>query len=67
MAAGLIGISTLVRPIGVILIVMAPLLLLPSKLGKLRSAWIAIVLTLIAATPTFVWCFQKLSAEAFSR
>ena len=58
-AAGLIGISTLVRPIGVVLIVMAPLLLLPPKQGKLRSVWIAIFLTVIAATPTFAWCLRN--------
>jgi len=58
-AAVLIGVSALVRPIGVVLIVTAPLLLLPLQHSKLRSIWIAIVLTMIAAAPTLAWSLRN--------
>ncbi len=59
MVAGLLGMSPLVRPIGVVLIVTVPLLLLPLKQSKSRGIWIAAVLTVIAAAPTFVWSLRN--------
>jgi len=65
--AGLIGVSTLVRPIGVVLIVTAPLLMLPLQQSKLRSVWIGIVVTVIATAPTFAWCLRNFERRgAFS-
>jgi hypothetical protein len=58
-SAGLIGVAILVRPVGVVLVVMAPLLLSPLERWTSRNVVMAIVLSAIAAGPALAWSVRN--------